>query len=155
MQLHKGRSVLPAESSYTSELGHAICESIATGDKSLRQVSRDIGVPHSTILLWALKNEEFADQYARACEIRDEASMESLDDMRTEEPERVTISFGEDSSKTSVDSGWVAWKRVQIDTLKWQLAKRRPKKYGDKIQQEHSGEVGVLQIVSSVPRPER
>ena len=42
-----------------------------------------------------------------------------------------------------VDIGWVAWKRVQIDTMKWLLSKRNPKKYGDKIGLEHSGEINV------------
>jgi hypothetical protein len=31
--------------------------------------------------------------------------------------------------------------RVLIDTLKWKAAKYYPKMYGDKVQQEHSGEV--------------
>lgn len=145
---------MPSESGYTPELGVAICEMIATGDKSLRQVARELSLSHSTILLWALKNEDFADQYARACEIRDEASMELIDDLRNEEPERVTITIAEDVTKTSVDSGWVSWKRVQIDALKWQLSKRRPKKYGDKQEIEHTGKVTLESLVTGANNAE-
>jgi hypothetical protein len=31
--------------------------------------------------------------------------------------------------------------RLQIDARKWVLGKMNPKKYGERIQQEHSGEV--------------
>ena len=134
---------MPLHSGYTPELGDAICARLVTGDVSLRQVAREIGVSHSTILLWALREPTFADQYARACEIRDEASMELIDDLRTEEPERVTIEGPKGAKQTSVDNSWVQWKRVQMDAIKWQLAKRRPKKYGDKLDLNHSGGVNV------------
>jgi hypothetical protein len=41
------------------------------------------------------------------------------------------------------DSGWVQWKRLQIDTAKWVLARRRPTVYGDRVEQHHSGAVGL------------
>ncbi len=36
--------------------------------------------------------------------------------------------------------------RVALDAYKWSAGKKKPKKYGDKIQTEHSGEVGIKQI---------
>lgn len=42
-----------------------------------------------------------------------------------------------------IDSAWVAWRRLQVDTMKWALAKKAPK-YSDRyllsaeIQHEHS-----------------
>jgi hypothetical protein len=40
----------------------------------------------------------------------------------------------------------VNWKRNQIDTFKWMLARKLPKKYGDKI--AHTGEDGgAIQFV--------
>lgn len=41
------------------------------------------------------------------------------------------------------DSGWVAWKRLQVDTAKWVLAKKRPERYGDRVEQHHTGSVGL------------
>ncbi len=35
-------------------------------------------------------------------------------------------------------------RRLQVDARKWYAGKLRPKVYGDKIQQEHSGEVTVI-----------
>ena len=36
----------------------------------------------------------------------------------------------------------MASKRLQVDTLKWQLSKMLPKVYGDKVTQEHTGKDG-------------
>ena len=76
----------------------------------------------------------FGDNYARAREDGDDVEFERLTELASEEPPRV---------KGFVDSGWVAWKRNQIDLAKWMLARKRPKKYGDRTAIEHSGEVNV------------
>lgn len=44
--------------------------------------------------------------------------------------------------------------KLRIDARKWMMARILPKKYGDKIQNEHSGSVGV-QMIHSIPDPER
>ena len=36
--------------------------------------------------------------------------------------------------------------RLQIDTRKWYMSKVLPKRYGDKVQTEHSGEVTVRSV---------
>ena len=84
-------------------------------------------------------HEDFATNYARAREIGDDVEFERLTDMASEEPER---------GKFGVDPGWVNWQKNRIDTFKWCLARKRPKKYGEKIQQEVTGKDGnPLQIV--------
>jgi hypothetical protein len=40
-----------------------------------------------------------------------------------------------------IDSEFVARSRIRIDARKWMLGKMQPKKYGDRIQNEISGEV--------------
>jgi hypothetical protein len=42
--------------------------------------------------------------------------------------------------------------RLKVDSLKWMLGKMLPKKYGDKVEMEHTG--GVT-LVHSIPRPVR
>jgi hypothetical protein len=44
-----------------------------------------------------------------------------------------------DSEKAPAD-------RVKIDALKWVAARRAPKRYGDKIQTEHSGSVNLGEL---------
>ena len=132
---------MPRASSYTPEIGFAICEELAQGDKSLRQICRELKISHSSVLFWAQENKEFADQYTRAREIGDDLSFENLEDKAAEVPPT------DESGR--VDNGWVQWKRLQIDTMKWSLAKRRPKKYGDKLQVE--GDLKVTRLVVTEP----
>lgn len=135
---------------YTPELGTAICDELVLGDTSLRAIARKLKISHSLILKWAKDIPEFRDQYARACEIGDDAAFDKLIDESREEPERVTVSIGENATKTSVDSGWVNWKRNQLDLMKWVLARKRPKKYGDKVDLNHGGSIdlGLADVIA-------
>ena len=50
-----------------------------------------------------------------------------------------TITF-KDGRKVFIEA------KLQIDTRKWVLSRMNPKKYGDKQQMEHSGDVAVNMI---------
>lgn len=109
---------------FTQERADAICARISEGE-SLRSVCRDIGISHSLVLKWARDNLAFRDQYARAREDGAEADFDGLQELADEQPER--------TASGSVDAGWVSWQKNRIDTRKWSLAKKLPKKYGDKL----------------------
>lgn len=120
---------------YTKEIGDLICEQLAQG-KSLRGICAEQGMPaHSTVLEWAREIESFANQYARAREIGDDVEFESLADLADEQPPLTPAG--------AVDNGWVQWQKNRIDTRKWGLARKRPRKYGDKLDIAHSGGVTV------------
>ncbi|SRR6266436_1692160 len=123
---------------YSQELADKICNELETGDKSLRQIARELGMSHSTIITWARDREDFHAQYARAREVGDDAQFERLEDLSSEAPQTMG---------GMVDSGWVSWKKNQIDTFKWCLARKRPKKYGDKLAMEVTGEVSLAERV--------
>jgi hypothetical protein len=91
----------------------------------LRQIAAMDGSPHrTTIRRWQRDNEEFRSQYARACE---EEADNLFDDMQ--ETIRAKLPENIDEAKNEIQL-----RRLEIDTLKWQLAKRQPKKYGDKLE---------------------
>lgn len=119
---------------FTQEKADAICARLAEGE-SLRSVCRDIGISHCQVMDWARENEPFRNQYTRARELGDDADFEGLVDLADEQPSRTATG--------AVDPGWVAWQKTRIDTRKWSLAKKRPKKYGDKIEHEHKGGVNL------------
>jgi hypothetical protein len=77
----------------------------------------------STITFYKLleEDETKAKRYARACEMRAEVIAS----------ETIDISDG-DTSDVNRD-------RLRVDTRKWLLAKLHPKKYGEKIDVEHTG----------------
>lgn len=100
----------------------------------------------STVLLWVREDEAFADRYAQARQIGYQTMADELIDVsRTPSPRtkrntkrkytefadgNTTMADVEENEETydAVDA-----RRLQVDTLKWFVAKALPKIYGDKL----------------------
>jgi hypothetical protein len=131
---------MSSPSIYTEDLGVSICDKVASGEWTLRQIAESEGISAAVILKWAANLSEFRERYARAVDIGADARFEALADDLSVEPPKDT--FGR------VDSGWVNWKRLQTDTKKWALSKQVPKKYGERAHHEHTGpDSGPMQFV--------
>ena len=102
--------------------------------KSLRFALSQIPLSSSTFFIWIEEDPEKSKQYAYVTDIRTELKFESIEQDYSEEPQR-------DAETGRIDSSWVQLQRLKIDAKKWELSKLNPKKYGDKIQQELSGQV--------------
>ena len=102
--------------------------------KSLRFALSQIPLSSSTFFIWIEEDPEKSKHYAYVTDIRTELKFESIEQDYSEEPQR-------DAETGRIDSAWVQLQRLKIDAKKWELSKLNPKKYGDKIQQEHSGEL--------------
>lgn len=107
---------------------------------SLRASLRKQNRPDSTTFYkWIDNDKEKNIQYARACEIRADKIFEEI----------IEISDHSEEDHTPFTGGNVIRRdQLKIDARKWMLGKMNPKKYGDKIQQEHSG--GVTQTIISL-----
>ena len=134
---------------YTAELAAQICEHIAQG-KSLRTIAELEEMPaQSTIMAWLDGSRpEFSEQYARAREAQaDKLAEEALqiaDDGRSD-----TYLDAEGNERT--DNEAIQRSRLRVDTRKWLASKMAPKKYGDKVTQEHTGaNGGAIQVASTV-----
>lgn len=126
---------------FSEAIADAICERLADGE-SLRTICSDEGMPSkTTVFRWLAANEQFRDQYARAREAQADAIFDDIlsiaDDGRNDWMQK---NFGEETRW--VENG-EAMRRsaLRIDARKWMAGKLRPKKYGDKLDVEHSGEV--------------
>lgn len=90
-----------------------------------------------TFFEWLKDDKEKANQYARACDLRADIIFEEI------------LNIADDASNDTIitergeipNSEWIARSRLRVDSRKWVLSKMNPKKYGDRIQNEHSGEV--------------
>lgn len=126
--------------------------------KTLREFCRQAGKPvYSTVYDWMEKDSEFATRIARAREIgEDVIAQECIEiaDDGTNDWETRTNKKGDEYQVPNPEL--VMRSRLRVDTRLKLLAKWNPKKYGDKL--VHAGDsdspIGV-QIVSSIPRPER
>ena len=128
-----------------AEFQATICDRIANGE-SLRQICDDEGMPAaSTVFLWLNADETFSEQYARAREAQADAIFDEIlliaDDGRNDWMER--------KNSDGQNIGWMengeALRRSQlrIEARKWMAGKMKPKKYGDKITNEHTGVDGA------------
>jgi len=106
---------------WTPEFEQAILNDIESG-LTLKQVAEKNGISKALILKNVRASQRFCDLYARAMDIRTDSDFEHLADELSVEPER---------TRTGIDAAWVNWKRLQIDTIKWALSKRNPKKYAE------------------------
>lgn len=137
-------------STYSLELADRICERLAAGE-SMRSVSRDPDMPvMSTMFKWIREHEEFSNQYAKA---KTESADALVEDMLHIADNEATQELTIDGEKVTVkDGASVAHARLRVDTRKWAASKLKPKKYGEKIQQEITGENGGPVEVTRVER---
>lgn len=125
---------------YTPELANDICERIASG-QSVVDICANDGMPDkSTVYDWLASKPEFADLYARARE--QQADRYFAETIAIADDGRNDTQLDEEGN-VRVDHDHINRSRLRVDTRKWAAARLSPKKYGDKIQTEHSGSIGV------------
>ena len=119
---------------WTDQLIDAIELRILAG-ASIASICGSETFPHDESTFWRhfAKDEEFASVITRAMETRSERDIELC---------RV------EAQKATPEDWQVA--QLRIRTMQWEAGKRRPKKYGDKLQTEHSGEVSVKRVISDI-----
>lgn len=111
-----------------------ICEMVAEG-KTIRQIAEHLGVSPGTVIAWATITPELTEQYARA--------RESAADMFETEIIEAALAVSPESAAAD---------RVKIDAMKWVAARRSPKKYGDRVQQDHTSSDGSMSPTSILIR---
>lgn len=132
---------------YTQELADAICERLSHGE-SLRTVCRDDEMPSvATIFNWMRSKEGFLEQYTRAKEESADAMAEDILEIADNEVEQPLvvdgIPFQVDGKLVMIkDNVSVNHAKLRVDTRKWLMSKMKPKKYGERVTNEHTGKDG-------------
>lgn len=117
-----------------------ICQEIEKG-KSLRSILKNESMPSSkTFYEWLDSNEEKVKRYARATDLRTDILFDEIVDIAYNTEEGTTTKQTERGLEITTGD-MLGHRRLKIDALKWSLSKLNPKKYGDKVQTEHSGEI--------------
>ena len=124
--LDQGRPTL-----YTEELAIEILSQLGMGH-SLAKTCRKEGMPcFQTVYTWIKKYPDFLEGYTRAKDDSADANADRIDE----------IAEGVLSGEFEHGNA-----RVAIDAYKWSAAHKKPKKYGDKTQIEHSGKIGLSDL---------
>lgn len=126
----KAPGKLHGNSTYTDEIADEICRRLENGE-SLNAICKTTGMPlASTVRRWATDDLcGFASKYARARDIGLEHHIDGL------------LALADDEAIPPES------RRIRVDTRKWIAAKLAPKRYGDRIQHEHTGGVIAGTIV--------
>lgn len=113
---------------FSQELIDKICELISNG-MSLRAVCSQEGMPSTaTVCKWLSENQEFSEQYARAREKQADYFVEEIIEI---------------ADSVEAESAAVSKAKLQIDARKWAASKIAPKKYGDKVEQQITGNLAI------------
>ena len=110
-------------SEYTPSKAEDICEMLADG-MSLRKICAKDDMPDkSTVRRWLRTYPEFRAQYAQAREDQADHWADEVIDIADE----------------AEDAGLA---KIQVDARKWVACKLKPKAYGDRVLNEHTGKDG-------------
>lgn len=137
---------------YSQETADAICERLSDGE-SLRAICSDEGMPSkSTVFKWLSEQKAFSDQYAYAREAQADEMFDEILEI-ADDSASDTI-HGENGDRA--DTEWISRAKLRVDARKWMLSKMAPKKYGDKVTQEHTGPNGgamASEVTFRIVRP--
>ena len=138
---------------YTSEIAERVCKEVSDG-RTLRAVCRQLEIPESTVREWVLDNREgFSAHYARAKELQVEAWADELREIADDGSNDWMTIERRDGKEFEVENKEVVNRsRLRVDTLKWLMSKITPRKYGDKIETQHSGGITVGWADSGQPK---
>lgn len=130
----------------TAAIKARIIDQIVQGD-SLRTICTAEDMPAaSTVFLWLRDDTAFSEQYARAKEAQVEALVDDILDIADD-------GSNDWMERKSADGQNVGWQengeamrrsQIRIDARKWLAGKLKPKKYGDKLDVEHSGQMDIV-----------
>tara|TARA_R110002153_G_C13022020_1_gene467623 strand:+ start:33 stop:488 length:456 start_codon:yes stop_codon:yes gene_type:complete len=89
---------------------------------------------------WLDGDKDLVDRYARACEARAEYLFEQILDISDDGTNDMIGT--EDGERLNSDH--IQRSKLRVDSRKWMLARLQPKKYGDKIEQNHTSDDGSM-----------
>lgn len=127
---------------YSQELAETICKRLAQGE-SMRSICFDDDMPsQATIYNWLADEKmcSFLEMYTRAREVQAECLAEEIISI-ADDGANDTYIDDEGQRKTDYDN--IARSKLRVEARKWVAAKLLPRKYGDRVQVDHTGTIEV------------
>lgn len=149
---------------YTTEKAAEICHLMVTMDPvlkrplSVREICRRDDMPHrDTVYSWLLKHKDFAEMYGRAQDLRaDQMFDDCLDIADDSSNDRMEQTNEDGETEIVPNKEFIARARLRIDTRKWMAGKMNPKKYGDRVINNHVGaDDGPVKLEATVTDRDR
>lgn len=113
---------------------NSICDLVAQRN-NLMQLSKLPEFPtYSTLRQWLCEDEQLSAQYARARQARADARADYIDHINS------MLLAGQIDAQTA---------RVMIDSEKWQAGKENSKRYGERLEVNHGGNLNLTAMTDS------
>ena len=125
------------KSTFNQDTADRICERLAGGESLSAICLSDDMPPRKTVSQWVEDNKQFSACYARAREIGYDLMAEEILVISDDSKHDVEV---DENGQKRMNAEYVARSRLRVDTRKWLLAKMLPKKYGDRVEQHHTGD---------------
>jgi hypothetical protein len=124
------RRMTPERLEQLQNTAEKVIQLMETKGLSMFKACKEVGIPHNSFLDFIDKDERLIDKYTRAIAIKSEMKNEQLTAIAANRDNDFYID-GEGNKRPNPVA--VQRDRLLIDTLKWQLSKEAPRKYGDRI----------------------
>lgn len=122
-----------------------ICNRVINDKISFNVAVEESEITYATFFNWMVKSDILKELYNYAREVRSDILFEEIVTIADTPVEGTKIK--ETPKGTIIETGDMTdHRRLQIDARKWVVAKMQPKKYGDKISQEISGSLSVIEV---------
>jgi len=121
--------------------------------KSLRQACKEVDFERKTFEAWLDSDHELFSQYERARENRADKIFDEIL-IIADTPVMGTKTTSKATGIEITEADMVEHRRLQVDVRKWMLGKMAPKKYGDKVHLEHSGEITTHAMIDPIKAEE-
>lgn len=132
---------MAGQSQWGQDTRNDILDKLSVG-KSLREICSAEGMPsESLVRKWVTQDDDFGTQFARARE----AGMEALGDeiLQIADSQEGDIIVSDDGREI-VNHDAIQRAKLRVDTRKWIMSKIAPKKYGDRLDLNHSGSIDTM-----------
>ncbi len=156
MMKEKNFKTVGRPTTFSKEMAETICARMAEGE-SLRSICRDHYMPHrSSVYQWLRKNAAFADLYTQARELLVEHWADEILTIADDGTTDFVVKKGRNGAEyEAVDQEHIQRSRLRVDTRKWLMSKLQPRKYGDRLEHQYSGEVTIQHELSDRERMRR
>lgn len=128
-----------------SDILAAIFARVAEGGAAVTACAEE-GMNPRTFWRRIAADEKIRSEYEAALRARAHVYAEEIVFLSDERPDMVDASEGGDTNHKAggsrVDTGYVAWQKLRVDSRKWVISKLLPKKYADKLDLTHAGPDG-------------
>lgn len=116
-----------------------LCSFVSAGGH-LAGYCQERGLKYHTVYDLIYSNPEYDQMYARSREARADTIADEIVSISDEQ--EVKANYNGEEVTLALDATAVARNRLRVDARKWAASKLKPRVYGDKVTQEHTGAGG-------------